>query len=91
MNEKILHFVWQMKLFDALSLKTTEGAPVIIGSTGALNKDAGPDFLNARIKIGDTNWAGHIEMHVRSSDWDRHDHSADSGYDNVIALSLIHI
>ena len=41
-------------------------------------------FLDARIKIDKTLWAGHIEIHTRSSQWEQHNHHKDASYDNVI-------
>ena len=37
-------------------------------NTGRQNSNSGPDFLNAKIKIGDTVWAGNIEIHKKSSE-----------------------
>jgi len=37
-----------------------------------------------KVKIGDTTWAGNIEMHVMSSDWIKHRHNNDEAYENVI-------
>jgi len=65
-------------------LFTTDGIGVIIENIGERNFDSGPDFLFAKIRIGDTTWAGNVEMHVRSSDWYRHHHDTDSAYENVI-------
>lgn len=65
-------------------LKTQDGQKVEILQYGNQNYDAGPDFSNGKIKIGDTIWAGNIEMHVYSSDWERHSHDLDKAYDNVI-------
>ncbi|WP_372775455.1 DUF2851 family protein [Mangrovibacterium sp.] len=84
MNEFFLHFLWKHRLFYADSLTTTEGDTIHVLMPGNENPDAGPDFFNARIRIGETIWAGNVEIHQRSSDWLRHKHELDAAYDNVI-------
>ncbi len=84
MKEDLLHYVWRLKKFDLTELRTTSGEPVIIHRFGTLNTDGGPDFLNARISISGTEWAGNVEMHLKSSDWNRHGHDKDAAYKNVI-------
>ncbi|MDD5185885.1 MAG: DUF2851 family protein [Paludibacter sp.] len=84
MKESILHYIWQQKLFSSHSIKTTDGEEVEIIDVGKFNTDAGPDFFNAKIRIGDTLWAGNVEIHSRSTDWNRHNHQLDKAYDSVI-------
>jgi len=84
MEEQLLHFIWHRRLFDQGSLSTTEDEPIEIVHTGIPNSDQGPDFLQARIKIGDQLWAGHVEIHIRSSAWYLHSHERDPHYNNVI-------
>jgi len=83
MNEDFLYYVWQFKLFDN-DLKTVSGAPIRLIDMGQRNEGSGPDFFNARIKIGNTEWAGNVEMHTKSSDWIKHKHQNDPNYDSVI-------
>ncbi|MBK7148415.1 MAG: DUF2851 family protein [Bacteroidetes bacterium] len=83
-TETLLHFVWKYKLFDTGKLRTQAGEPISILQSGIHNFDAGPDFLNARIKIGNTIWAGHVELHINDSDWEQHGHHRDSAYDTVV-------
>ena len=66
------------------NLQTIEGEAVEVVTTGYRNTDSGPDFLEAKIQIGDKLWAGHVEIHVKSSDWNRHGHQSDKAYKNVI-------
>lgn len=87
--ESFFHFLWKHKMLLP-ELKTTKGNTVSIINPGIHNKDAGPDFLCARIRIGDTLWAGNVELHVRSSDWDRHGHQKDEAYGNVIMHVVAH-
>ncbi len=84
MNESFLHFIWKHRLFNVDELITTDGQLISVINPGQLNTDAGPDFFNARIKIGATIWAGNVEIHQKSSDWYRHKHEKDAAYDNVI-------
>ena len=84
MKESFLQFLWQYGLFNAQELKTTDGIPVQIENRGWLNKNSGPDFLNARIRIGEQNWAGQVEIHIHSSEWMKHGHQHDAAYDNTI-------
>ncbi len=84
MTEELLQYIWQMGLFNANDLQTTQGQSVVILKRGRLNTDSGPDFSNARIRIGDTEWAGHIEIHLHSDDWFRHRHHLDKAYNNTI-------
>jgi len=84
MKEEFLQFVWKQGLFTKNNLKTTDGRSVEIISTGQPNSDSGPDFFNARIRIGETVWAGNIEVHQKSSHWYRHRHNTDAAYENVI-------
>lgn len=83
-TEDFLHYVWKFRLFDKTDLKTVEGESIEIYSAGLHNTDSGPDFHNARIRIGDTIWAGNVEIHVPSSDWHKHNHTTDNAYNNVI-------
>ena len=83
MREEFLYYLWENRLTDKV-LQTTEGEAVDIVATGYRNTDSGPDFLEARIQIGDKLWAGHVEIHVKASDWNRHGHQNDKAYKNVI-------
>lgn len=82
--EELLYYVWQYKLFMPSSLETTHHFPLEIVDTGLRNRDSGPDFFNAKIKIGDTLWVGNVEMHHKASDWLKHKHHKDTAYDSVI-------
>ena len=84
MPEEFLQYIWENKLFFTDSLKTTHGDALEIISVGKRNTDSGPDFFNAKIKIDETIWAGNIEIHKKSSDWQLHKHHTDKAYDNVI-------
>ncbi|MEH3115115.1 DUF2851 family protein [Pedobacter terrae] len=82
--EDFLHYVWQFRSFDYNGLQTCDGETLEIINTGLLNRNAGPDFNHAKIKIGETIWAGNVEIHLKSSDWLKHNHQVDPVYENVI-------
>lgn len=88
MTEEFIHYLWRFQLIKGpLHSENKESIEVL--STGQRNRDAGPDYLNARIRIGETLWAGDVEIHVKSSDWIAHGHSSDRGYDGVILHVVI--
>lgn len=84
MNERLLQFIWQFQHYNKDGLELTNGETLQVVFPGQLNKNQGPDFLEARIRIGNTLWSGSIELHVHSSDWNKHAHQLDPNYDNVI-------
>ena len=82
--EALLHYVWKHKLWPLKPLATTNGEPVEVIDTGLHNRNAGPDFFNAKVKIGETLWVGNVEIHDRATDWNAHGHQHDAAYDNVV-------
>lgn len=84
MPEILLHYIWEHCLWAGFEQKTTDGRTVEILSVGEHNHDAGPDYSHARVRIGGREWVGNIEIHVCSSDWQRHKHHLDKAYDTVI-------
>lgn len=84
MTERLLQFIWQFQYFNKSELMTDEVEKVQINFPGQFNSDQGPDFLNAKIKIGKAIWVGNIELHLKTSDWGKHNHGRDRNYSNVI-------
>jgi len=84
MREDFLHYLWRTKRFHLDNLQSTQGEPLQIADFGKHNHHAGPDFLEAKVKIGETLWAGHVEIHLNASEWIAHKHQEDKAYDNVI-------
>lgn len=83
-----MQYVWENTLFDTRHCFSTSGKSIEIVHPGYKNRDAGPDFFNAKIKIDGMTHAGNVEIHQRGSDWYRHGHHLDPAYDNVI-LSVV--
>ncbi len=84
MNERLLQFIWQHLYFNKEQLVTEDGQLLQIIFQGSINTNQGPDFLNAKLKIGDVLWAGHVELHLKTSDWNKHGHENDEQYNSVI-------
>lgn len=82
--EEFLHFIWQFRLYEYKNLVTAAGETVEVLQQGSLNKNAGPDFSNAKLIISKTTWVGNVEVHLKSSDWLLHQHQHDEAYENVI-------
>ena len=82
--EQLLHYTWKHKLYPLKELTTSDGQRVEIIDPGLHNRNAGPDFFNAKIRIGSTMWVGNVEIHDKSSYWYQHGHDKDSRYDNVV-------
>ena len=81
--EKLLSYVWKHRIFPE-KMKITDGSEIEILDPGLENTNAGPDFLNVKIKIGDIVWVGNVELHKNASDWEKHKHDHDHAYDTVI-------
>jgi hypothetical protein len=84
LTESFLHYVWQLQYFRKDDLKTSSAELVRVFHPGNRNSDAGPDFSNARIKIGALEWRGSVEIHIKASGWNDHKHSSDEAYEKVI-------
>jgi hypothetical protein len=84
MTERLLQFIWQFQYFNKTELIATTAETVQVIFPGQYNTNQGPDFSDAKIKIGKTTWAGTVELHLKTSDWKKHNHQADKNYNNVI-------
>ena len=84
MPEIVLYYIWEHCLWAGFEQYTTDGKKVEILSVGEHNRDAGPDYSHARIRIDGHEWVGNIEIHVCASDWTKHHHHLDKAYDNII-------
>jgi len=83
-SERLLQFIWQFQYFNKNELNTIDGESLQIIYAGNYNTNQGPDFLEAKIKIGNTLWIGNIELHLNANDWFAHQHSGDKNFSNII-------
>ncbi len=84
MNEKLLQYLWNYKVFNSLDFRDTAGNTIEILEFGKWNQDSGADFLFAKIRHNGLTLAGNIELHVKTSDWIFHRHSENPDFENVI-------
>jgi hypothetical protein len=84
MKEALLHFIWKYRLIHPDKLETTKGEKIEILKVGTYNTNESADFLETKIKINDTVLVGNTEVHVHSSDWNKHRHHQNKKYNNVI-------
>ena len=82
--ERLLHYVWKHRLFPLGDLLTTDGRQVEVIDVGLHNRNAGPDFFYAKVKIDGMLWVGNVEIHDKASDWYAHHHETDTAYNNVV-------
>ena len=84
MTEALLHTIWKYKLLGQTQFKGSKQENIEVVSIGEHNQDSGPDFFNSKIKINDILLAGNVEMHIKTSDWLKHNHQQDKAYDNLV-------
>ena len=84
MNEKLLQYLWNFKIFNNFDFSDVDGNKIEIIDFGTWNFNSGPDFLYGKIKSKGLVLAGHIELHVNASDWIFHRHSANPEFENLI-------
>ncbi len=83
-HEKFLYEIWKEKNFNS-ELQTADSEKIEVIDTGIENKDlSGPDFLNARVKIGNITYQGDIEIDSWHSDWKSHGHFLNKNYNKLI-------
>ena len=88
--EKFLRQLWKNRHFEQSDLKTTDGRPIEIISPGTLNRDGGPDFIAARLRIAGITYRGAVELHQGPRDWIEHHHHLDPKYNPVILHVVLH-
>lgn len=81
--ENLYQYLWKFGILDS-DLILEDGESLKIINPGKHNTDAGPDFSNAHIAIGSQQWYGNVEIHIRASDWYKHNHHLDPSYDSII-------
>lgn len=83
-GEDLLQFIWESRLFEHHALRTTDGRALEVLRPGRIQQNSGPDLLDAQLRIDGQLWAGTVEVHLRSSEWNAHGHQFDPAYENVV-------
>lgn len=83
-GEDLMQFIWEQRLFEQHALRTTDGREVEVVKPGRIQRDSGPDLVDAQVRIDGQLWAGTVEVHLRSSEWNAHGHARDAAYENVV-------
>ena len=86
-SERHVQAIWYDGALRPGDLRTAGGAPVYVVDPGRWNLEAGPDFRDAVLEIGDERRRvrGDVEVHVRAADWTAHRHGCDPAYAGVVA------
>lgn len=86
-SERHLRCVWADPALRPPTLLTHDGQTVTIESPGRWNFEAGPDFLDAVLRLDPDarRVRGDVEIHIRPSDWSAHDHAGDPRYARLVA------
>lgn len=84
-RERIVRCIWFDQSLATDRLRTDGGAKLRVLSPGWWNLEAGPDFRNAALRIGQAPvQKGDVEVHLLASAWRAHGHDRDPSYNAVI-------
>ena len=88
-HEKFLTEIWKKQNFSN-NLLTRDGQNIEIIDAGTENTElGGPDFKNAKIKIGNLTYSGDVEIDTNHSDWRSHGHFINKKYNKVILHAVL--
>jgi len=83
-NESFICRIWEGAGEYYSDLIADCGEKVEVIDYGKRNYDSGPDYKDAKVKIGGKTFTGDIEIHRDFKNWAEHDHPKDSRYNSVI-------
>lgn len=83
-SESQVATAWEQRAFKSDALHTVDGQTLQVVFPGRGSGLRGPDFKDALLVIDGCLQKGSVEIHVRSSDFNRHGHSSDHHYDGLI-------
>ncbi len=83
LNENFICRIWEEQSYYS-GLKTTYNDKVEVLDYGKRNYDAGPDYKDTKLRIGEAVYSGSIEIHRTLNDWYLHNHENDNKYNDLI-------
>ncbi len=83
LTERHLQVLW-LEQKCLTNLVTNQGDAIEVIAPGIWNREAGPDFLRAHLRIGQQDYRGDIEIHLHDSGWYQHGHHCDVRYNHVM-------
>lgn len=83
MEEKFLYHIWDEGHLNS-DLQTIGAKALKIIYQGQFNTGRGPDFKNAIIELDGEQLRGDVEIHLKTQDWQAHNHQEDVYYNKVI-------
>ncbi len=83
-TERVLQQIWRRGDFIREGLRTERGEVLEILEPGRLNRQEGPDFKEARIRIGGRERVGDVEVHFFQRDWWQHQHATAERFNRVV-------
>jgi len=90
-QERFLTHIWSRQYLRLRELRTVDGRSVEVLEPGRFNTGAGADFLNAKVRIGATVYAGDVEIHRTPAEWFAHKHQNDPRYNTVILHVVLEV
>jgi hypothetical protein len=76
--------LWYAGAFGS-SFRATNGSLIEVIQFGFWNREPGPDFVNAVIRVdGAQEFKGDIELDLNIADWERHGHGDNPAFRNVV-------
>ena len=92
--EKWSELEWQAMWYSGAfgtAFRTVTGSLVEIIQFGFWNREPGPDFVHASLRVdGEQVLEGDIELDMHVADWDRHGHSQNPAFDRVVLHLFLH-
>jgi len=83
LNENFICRIWEKSSYYS-GLKSVDGKSIEVLSTGEKNKDHGPDYKDAFVRIDGHLFSGDVEIHKTFSDWYAHNHQKEGKYNKVV-------